>query len=130
LTRILLDQGVPRSAAKSLVAAGWDAAHVFDLGLARATDREIIEYASNDDRIVCTLDADFHALLAVADASGPTIIRVRQEGLSGADFSSLLLKIWPRIEDACQQGALVSVSERTVRIRRLPLSSAGQQSEP
>jgi len=100
--------------------------HVFDLGLGRATDRELIDRALIDQRVSCTLDADFHALLAVADASGPSVIRIRQEGLRAQEFCNLLLKVWPRIEDACRQGALVTISESTVRIRHLPLSSASR----
>jgi predicted nuclease of predicted toxin-antitoxin system len=74
LIRFLLDQGIPRSAVAPLVAAGWDVQHVADIGLSRASDLQIIETARADDRIICTLDADFHALLAVTDASNPTVI--------------------------------------------------------
>ena len=64
MIRLLLDQGLPRSAASILVESEWDALHVGDLGLSRATDKEIIEYARRENRICVTLDADFHAILA------------------------------------------------------------------
>jgi hypothetical protein len=34
---------------------------------------------------ICTLDADFHSILAVAGAASPSVVRIRQQGLRGAD---------------------------------------------
>lgn len=121
MTRVLLDQGIGSSAASELAAAGWDVRHVRDVGLERASDRTILDHARNDQRVVCTLDADFHALLAVSGASAPSVVRVRQEGLSGASLARLLLKIWPDISDSVTLGAVVSVTEQRIRIRRLPI---------
>ena len=68
-----------------------------------------------------TLDADFHALLAVANESGPSVIRIRREGLKGREIAALLLAIWPRIETRVQRGAMVTVTETNIRVRNLPL---------
>jgi len=40
-----------------------------------------------------TLDADFHALLAVANESAPSVVPIRQEGPGGLELSALLLNI-------------------------------------
>jgi predicted nuclease of predicted toxin-antitoxin system len=63
--RILLDQGMPRGAAILLRNAGWQVVHTGDIGLSRATDRQIVEYARENGFVVVTLDADFHAIIAV-----------------------------------------------------------------
>jgi predicted nuclease of predicted toxin-antitoxin system len=42
IMKLLLDQGLPRSAATLLTAAGIDAVHVGDLGLASADDPAIL----------------------------------------------------------------------------------------
>jgi predicted nuclease of predicted toxin-antitoxin system len=84
----LLDQGVPRSAADSLRNAGYDAVHTSSIGLASAADEAILERARKDNRVVVTLDADFHALLATSAARQPSTIRIRQEGLRRAPFVS------------------------------------------
>ncbi len=66
--KLLLDQGLPRTAAELLRVAGFDTLHVGDVGYATATDAAILQLALGEQRIVVTLDADFHALLALSAA--------------------------------------------------------------
>jgi hypothetical protein len=61
--KLLLDQGLPRSAAMLLREGGIDTLHVGEIGLAAATDNEILQRGRQEERVVVTLDADFHALL-------------------------------------------------------------------
>ena len=122
MKRILLDQGLPRSAVKILGLTGWDAVHTGDIGLGNASDREVIQYARKEDRIIITLDADFHAILAVENAREPSVIRIRQEGLRGDALSELIQKIWPKIQRQLETGALVTVTEESIRVRRIPIS--------
>ncbi len=60
--RLLLDQGLPRSAARFLREAGIETVHVGEIGYATADDTAILQRARNEGRTVVTLDADFHAL--------------------------------------------------------------------
>lgn len=121
MKRSLLDQGLPRSAVAILKDAGWEAVHAVDVGLSRASDDLILAYARDKHWICVTLDADFHALLAVTNARAPSVVRIRWEGLNGPALASLLMTIWPRIEQPLQQGAMVTVTETAIRIRRLPV---------
>jgi predicted nuclease of predicted toxin-antitoxin system len=121
LIKVLLDQGLPRSSVGWLRKAGWDAVHVYDIGLSQASDRRILEYARAEGRICITLDADFHSLIAVANDIAPSVIRIRQEGLRGPELAQLVLRIWPRIEAQVRQGALVSVTAKAIRVRLLPI---------
>ena len=57
MNRVLLDQGISRTAAKILRETGWDALHTGDIGLSRAADQEILTYARLEKRVVITLDA-------------------------------------------------------------------------
>ena len=63
--RLLLDQGLPRSAADLLRKASHDAVHVGEVGAATAEDADLLQMAREQGRVVVTLDADFHALLAL-----------------------------------------------------------------
>lgn len=121
MTKLLLDQGLPRSTAEILRAAGWDVVHAGECGLAKAADAQILAAARLQGRHVVTLDADFHALLAVSGASTPSVIRLRIEGLRGEGLAALLQELWPRISAAMSDGALITVTPSTIRIKRLPI---------
>jgi len=68
LTRLPLDQGIPRSTARILTEHGWDCIHVGDIQMSDTTDAEILEKGLADRRVVVTLDSDFHTQLAVTSA--------------------------------------------------------------
>jgi len=121
LNRILMDQGLPRGAVRNLSEEGWDVVHTGGIGLSRASDREIINYARQENRIIITLDADFHAILAVENAQTPSVVRIRQEGLKADKLADLIKKIWPRIQAQLETGALVTVTEQSIRVRNIPL---------
>lgn len=91
--KILLDQELPRGAANELRGASFDAIHVGELGMASATDGEILRLANEQDRIVVTLDADFHALLVTSGATSPSVIRIRIEGLRAVECANLIRQV-------------------------------------
>ncbi|HKO05676.1 MAG TPA: DUF5615 family PIN-like protein [Candidatus Acidoferrales bacterium] len=119
--KLLLDQGLPRSTLPHLLIIGIESAHVGDMGLASAPDARILELSSQQDCVLVTLDADFHAQLALSGASRPSVIRIRIEGLRAEDLAGLLGKVLEVCADDLRQGAMVSVTETGIRIRRLPL---------
>jgi predicted nuclease of predicted toxin-antitoxin system len=79
--RLLLDQGLPRSTVELLRADGWDVVHACQCDLSTARDEQTLEYARAENRAICTLDADFHSILAVTGAANPSVVRIRQQGL-------------------------------------------------
>jgi predicted nuclease of predicted toxin-antitoxin system len=119
--RLLLDQGLPRSSGTLLREAGWDVIHVADVGMSRSDDTEILRRGLAETRVCVTLDAEFHSLLATGGERGPSVIRVRKEGLGATALAELLQGIWAGIEDALEDGAMVTVTEGPVRVRRLPV---------
>jgi predicted nuclease of predicted toxin-antitoxin system len=119
--KLLLDQGLPRSAAGRLRLSGVDATHTGELGLATAEDAIILDRGRAEGRIVVTLDADFHRLMALSGATEPSVIRIRIEGLKGGALADLLLAVLGSCADDLMHGALVSVQEDGIRVRRLPL---------
>lgn len=121
MKRLLLDQGVPRSVVAELARSGLDTLHVGDVGLSRATDKEILEFAASAGRVIVTLAADFHTILALTNAKKPSVIRVRIEGLNGEALSHVLASAWQRIRPAIAAGAAISITEKRIRIHRLPL---------
>lgn len=119
--KLLLDQGLPLSAAALLRDAGIDTIHVGEIGMSQAEDAEIIQKAREEECVVVTLDADFHTLLALDEATSPSVIRVRIERLRAQALTDLLLMVIAECEDDLEQGSAISVEPSRIRIRRLPL---------
>jgi predicted nuclease of predicted toxin-antitoxin system len=119
--KLLLDQGLPLSAAALLRDAGIDTIHVGEIGMSQAEDAEIIHKARVEERVVVTLDADFHTLLALNEAASPSVIRVRIERLRAPALTDLLLMVIAECQEDLEQGAAIAVEPNRIRIRRLPL---------
>jgi predicted nuclease of predicted toxin-antitoxin system len=92
--------------------------------MSNSTDLDIVAHARREARTCVTLDADFHTLLATSGEMSPSVIRLRRQGLDAAALADLLQRIWPAIESALTHGAMVTVTDRTIRSRRLPIVRA------
>ena len=123
MTRLLLDQGLPRSSAELLRKAGVDAVHAGECDLATASDKAVIKAALEQGRVVVTLDADFHALLALSDAPGPSVVRIRIEGLRASALANVVLNTVERCQADLRKGSLVTVTESQIRVHHLPIGS-------
>jgi predicted nuclease of predicted toxin-antitoxin system len=119
--KLILDQGLPRSAASILRQLGFDAIHVGDVNLSRAEDQHLLAFARSENRVCCTLDADFHRYLALEGTATPSVIRIRIEGLKGNDLAALLADIAKTLEQELASGSAISVTRKSVRVRRLPI---------
>ena len=119
--KFLLDQGLPRSTVQHLQALGLEAEHVGALGLAAATDEAILAEARARSAIVVTLDADFHALLARSRGASPSVIRIRIQGLKGENTARVIGRVVQAVQADLLAGAAVTVTDRRLALRRLPL---------
>jgi len=122
MIKMLLDQGLPRTAASLLRERGWDVQHVSERGMSRAEDVAIIALAREEQRIVVTLDADFHALLAMSGATGPSVLRIRMEGQKADQVASLVERVLALASDELNQGAMITLADGKVRIKLLPVA--------
>lgn len=124
MIEFLLDQGLPRSTVQHLQGMGLQSLHVGNLGLAAATDETILNAGRDRGAIVVTLDSDFHALLARSKASAPSVIRIRIQGLKGDGVARVIQQVIQAVEGDLLAGAAVTVTERRLALRRLPLIPA------
>lgn len=95
--------------------------HVNEIGLAHATDEEILTRAIADEYVIATLDADFHTLLALRGGQRPSVIRFRIQGLKSDRLVPMLRNILRHFKAELSAGAVVSIDERTARCHMLPL---------
>lgn len=124
--RFLLDENVSYRVAGPLNAAGHEAVHVNELGLAGADDVAVLDRARGDDRVLVTADHDFVQMLFASGATSPSLILVRDiEGLRSAELAELLLEaLQAGMADLLTAGAIASLTLDRVRIRPLPLRPA------
>lgn len=125
--KICLDEGLPLGAVAQFKALGFDAYHVLEHPGAGTTDAEILDHARQKEAVVVTLDADFHALLALSQAIAPSVIRLRIEGLKAAALTALLIPLLRDYAPELAAGVAMSVDERFVRFQRLPLGATSRQ---
>lgn len=119
--KLLLDQGLPRSTADHLRAAGFDVVHVGEIGMSRALDEEILVAGRESGRVIVTHDADFHALLAIKGESSPSVLRLRVERLKGLEVARLIHAVLDLCGADLATGAVATADAARVRLRRLPL---------
>jgi predicted nuclease of predicted toxin-antitoxin system len=122
--RLVLDQGVPRDAATLLRDLGYDSTHVGEIGMGKAADAEILAWSLEKNATIVTLDADFHTILAVSGASGPSVIRLRVQGLGAPEVVELVQKVLAAFEPDLNRGSLVTVKAHKVTCHRLPIGGS------
>lgn len=125
--RLVLDQGVPRDAASELRGLGYERIHVGEIGMWKAADDEILAFAFAfaEHATIVMLDADFHAILAVSGASGPSVVRLRVQGLTAQQIVLLVQRVLAAFEAGLKRGLLVTVKPRKTTCHKLPIGSSG-----
>jgi predicted nuclease of predicted toxin-antitoxin system len=119
--RFLADMGLARSTVAFLRARGHDAVHLRDQGLQRLSDDEIVEKAVAEGRVILTHDLDFGRIVAVSGAIVPSVITFRLQDMRPAQVNRYLAGVLARFTAELEAGALVSVNERAIRVRPLPV---------
>jgi predicted nuclease of predicted toxin-antitoxin system len=123
---LLLDQGLPRTTPHHLQRLDIEAVHAADVGLSTADDATILQFARERSQIIATLDADFHIQLALSSAAKPSVIRIRIEGLRAEELARLLSRVLEQCREDLESGAMVSITDKGIRVRRLPLLGVSQ----
>jgi len=90
-----------------------------------SADDEILAAAAERGAIVVTLDADFHAILAVSGYSKPSVIRLRLEGLRAGAVVDIVKRVLAAFASDLVAGSLITVKARKTTCRRLPIGFSG-----
>jgi predicted nuclease of predicted toxin-antitoxin system len=118
------DQGVPRDAAPQLRALGYPCTHVGEIGMSKAADDEILAWSLGQNATLVTLDADFHAILAVTGASAPSVIRMRMQGLDAPAVVELVQNVLAGFQADLKSGSLVTVKAHKITCHKLPIGGS------
>ena len=120
--RLLCDMGIAVATANALRDLGHDAVHLADLGLSRAADREILDLARVEKRVVVAHDLDFTDLVAVSGASTPSVVIFRLRVMRPERVLARLVAVIEALAADLDAGAIVTITEALKRVRRLPVT--------
>ncbi len=107
---------------KALQDAGHEALHVAELGLSAAGDDVILQRAVKERCVIVTQDTDFGTLLSSSGQRLPSVILFRMRDGRPSVQAGVLLKHIPVLEEALRNGAVVVVTDASIRVRHLPIS--------
>jgi predicted nuclease of predicted toxin-antitoxin system len=119
--RLLADMGVSMLTVKWLRSVGHDAVHLRELGLQRLPDDDILVKAREEGRIVLTMDLDFGYLLAISADPLPSVVLFRLSDERAEFVNRRLASVLRESAEALAAGAIVSVSDTSIRVRGLPI---------
>jgi predicted nuclease of predicted toxin-antitoxin system len=116
--KFLLDADMPRSSAKVLQSIGFEVEDVRDIGMRAAKDREIIEYALKNKRIIVTKDTDFGEVLRYPDHPGAIIFRLPY-AFTSKELNERLVEFFKSVKKDEIQDAITIVELSRYRRRTL-----------
>ena len=120
--KFLADMGISPKTVALPHALGHDAVPLADQGLERLPDLGIVEKAREEGRIMLVHDLGFGELVAASGDRLPSVITFRLRNMHPDRVNGALHSILSQHGEALEQGAMISVTEGQVRVRRLPLS--------
>ncbi len=122
--RFLANMGISPATVAYLRSLGHEAKHLHEEGLDRLSDEDILLKARNEGSIILTSDLDFGDLIVASKAPLPSVIMFRlQPPMSAERIYRYLAMVIEKHTQDLQKGALISVSEKWIRVRSLPLET-------
>ena len=91
----LVDAQWPPALARFLEAEGHEAAHVFDLDMAKSCDRDIWRYAGDKGAVIISKDEDF-VTLSTLEPDGPPLVWIR---IGNTTKRELLARLNPHLRN-------------------------------
>jgi predicted nuclease of predicted toxin-antitoxin system len=84
----------------------------------------ILTWAREHERVLVTHDLDFAAILADTEATGPSVLQIREQDLLANETVDAIIRAIMVARPALEHGAVVIIHEDRSRIRILPLRSS------
>ena len=119
--KFLADMGISPRTVMWLKDQGYDAVRLSDEGLQRLPDADVMVKALIEKRILLTMDLGFGALLAMSRGQFPSTVIFRLSNETSESINGRLSEVLELFGADLESGAIISVSDETVRVRQLPL---------
>lgn len=119
--RFIADVNISPLTVVALQQQGYDICRSTNRLAATASDREILELASLENRVIITQDLDFSMLIALGNYTQPSLITLRLSSAKPDVVTQRLLEVLPELEQELREGSALTIEDRSVRIRKLPI---------
>jgi predicted nuclease of predicted toxin-antitoxin system len=116
--------GIPQSTGRYLRAEGHDVVHLVEEGLANLPDDGVVAKAQEERRAIVTHDLDFGRIVALGGNSVPSIVTLRLSDMRPPRVNAALKAALRLAGPSLEKGALVTVTDKGVRVRILPVDVA------
>lgn len=123
--RLLADVNVSAIVVETPRSRGIAVTRVPELMDARISDEEIVAFAANSDWIVVTHDQDLTAILAMNGSTRPSLLNVRTSSVEPTFLADCIEAALRGGQHDLALGAVVTVEDSGIRIRRLPIREPG-----
>ena len=114
---LFCDQNITLETAAFLGHLGHDVLSTRDVGMSRAADEEVLQYAIREGRLLLTFNADFSDLRTFPTGSHSGIIRLRLHQQTAEELHPILERVLRQLEGKDLAGKLVTIKASSVRIR-------------
>lgn len=119
MSRFLVDADLPRSLARHLRTAGFQAEDVRDIGMRKSPDDDIGIYAVSHTLVLLSGDLDFGNVLRFPLGSHPGIVVIRfPNEVPTAKLNATILQAVQGLSDEDIVGNLIVVEPGRVRLRK------------
>lgn len=119
--KFLADMGISLKTVQRLQALNIDIYHLMEKNLHTMPDSQIYELATKEQRIIVTHDLDFSDIVAASGEQLPSVIIFRLDNMKATNVNVFLENIIQRHARELETGAIISVNEKNIRVRMLPI---------
>lgn len=111
--KLLVDSQLPPALARHIDECGTACIHVRDVGLARALDQTIWDYARSHNLVIVSKDRDFRDI-AILKGSPPQVIWVRLGNCRRIDLIAAFDRSWKAVQETLARGIPVAELRWTI----------------
>lgn len=119
--KLLADLRISPSTVEFLRALGHDVARISEVMAPDAADQAVVAEADKIHRVILTQDLDFSSIIALGGLEHPSIITLRLASSRIEHVNAVLEKALPAVESDLAAGAMATVEDARIRLRRLPI---------
>jgi predicted nuclease of predicted toxin-antitoxin system len=121
--KVLLDMNISPRWKEFLASAGIQSEHWSTIGIATASDSEIMAYARTTGHVVLTHDLDFSAILAATHGEKPSVVQIRADDVGLEVIGNQVVSALIQMASELEEGALLTIEPNRTRLRLLPFHS-------